>query len=78
MPHQKIAEKLFALVASHGILTANRVLITDALKRFHRHSIDYIDCYHAACALQKSQSVVTWDKDFKKFSDIEALPPQKI
>lgn len=77
-PRQEIGTKLRGLVIHDGIAVDNQDLVLDALDRFARVNADFPACYAAALALARKQSVTSYDKDFRKFTDISWKTPDEI
>lgn len=66
-----IARVLGSLVNSPGIELSDLVVYLDALDRYSRSNLHFVDCTLAAMAAAHSLSVATFDGDFKKFTDVE-------
>jgi predicted nucleic acid-binding protein len=69
-PRGHIARVLRSLVRSPGIELAELALYLDALGRYGRTKVHFVDCVIAATAAAHSWSVATFDADFRKFSDV--------
>lgn len=50
-------------------------LVNDALERFKKHKVDFIDCLLAAYAAKTGHTISPFDKDLRKFKDITATHP---
>lgn len=66
----EIARVIAALVSSPGIELADLAVHLDALDRYTRSKLHFVDCLIAATAAALGLSVATFDSDFKKFPDI--------
>jgi len=65
-----IARALSSLVSSPGIELDDLTVHLDALERYCRSQLHFVDCTLAATAAARGLSVATFDSDFKKFSDV--------
>jgi predicted nucleic acid-binding protein len=65
-----IARTLAALVSSPGVEIERLVAHLDALERYRRSKLHFLDCLIASSAAADQLSVATFDADFKKFSDV--------
>ncbi len=70
-----VAETLRPFLFHSGIECPGREVLDDALSRFVTKSVDFLDAYLAAQALALNVPVSTFDKDFRKFKDVEAEAP---
>jgi len=69
----QIAQWLTLIVDSPGLQVTHKTISLDALQRYRDHNIDYIDAYHAALAHAKGIPVVSFDRDFDRFTDIKRV-----
>jgi predicted nucleic-acid-binding protein len=69
-PRTDIAQALAALCGSPGVELADRAVHLDALERYRRTKLHFVDCTIAAAAAAEGVSVATLDRGFKKFSDV--------
>ena len=69
-PRADIARVLTALLSSPGIELDDLAIHLDALKRYARTQVHFVDCTIAATAATFSLHVATFDSDFKKFPDV--------
>ncbi len=69
----QIAQWLTLIVDSPGLKVTHKAISLDALQRYRDHNIDYIDAYHAALAHAKGIPVVSFDRDFDRFTDIKRV-----
>ncbi len=67
---EDIAFALGALISSPGIEIADLEIHLDAMRRYQKTSIHYVDCLVAATAAAKDAFVATFDLDFRKFGDV--------
>jgi len=74
-PRASIAKVLADLIASPGIEIDDRDIVTDALKRYGRTKLHFVDCILAAFAAALKKPVATFDADFKKFPDVQIANP---
>ena len=65
-----IARVMAGLVSSPGIELADLALHLDALDRYGRTKLHFVDCTIAAAAASLGLSVATFDAEFKKLPDV--------
>lgn len=69
-PRKDIASALSRLIPSPGMEITDTAIYLDALDRFARTKIHFVDCLIAATAASENIPVASFDHDFRKFSDI--------
>jgi len=74
----QIATELRGLVLHDGVVMDEKDVALLALERFSAINADFADCHAAALSLTRKQSVTSFDKDFKKFKDINWKVPSQI
>lgn len=74
----KLVQTLRELALLEGLEIENEDVVIDALERFGRVNVDFIDCYTAALAKHAGCPVVTEDRDFRKFPDVTARSPADV
>jgi len=67
---QKIADALTSFIESPGIQLAETAIHADALRRYGKGKLHFVDCMLAAVAAAGDIPVATFDAGFKKFSDV--------
>lgn len=65
-----IASALSRLISSPGIEISDTAVHLDALDRYRRTRVHFVDCLIAATALTRDMPVATFDQDFRKFGDV--------
>ena len=70
LPRKSIAAALGTLVSSPGVEIDEPSLHADALDRFGKTNVHFVDCIIAATASAQRTPVATFDLDFRKFSDV--------
>jgi predicted nucleic-acid-binding protein len=70
LPRKSIAAALGTLVSSPGVEIDEPSLHADALDRFGKTNVHFVDCMIAATASAQRIPVATFDLDFRKFSDV--------
>jgi predicted nucleic acid-binding protein len=65
-----IASALGRLISSPGIELDKVASHLDALNRYKRTNVHFVDCLIAAIAVAESTPVATFDQDFRKFGDV--------
>ena len=69
-PRGEIATALRTLASSPGIQIALLAVTLDALDRYRRSNVHFVDCLIAATAAADDLAVATFDRDFRKFIGI--------
>lgn len=65
-----IASALARLISSPGVEIRDLAIHLGALKRYQGTSIHFVDCLIAATAAAENAPVASFDRDFRKFSDV--------
>jgi len=65
-----IASALSRLIASPGVEIGEREIHLDALERYRRIKVHFVDCMIAATAAAEDAPVASFDQDFRRFGDI--------
>jgi len=65
-----IASALGTLISSPGVEINEAAIYLDALERYRKTKVHFVDCIIAANASAKNTSVATFDRDFRKFADV--------
>jgi predicted nucleic acid-binding protein len=69
-PHGDIASALGRLISSPGVEISGTAIHLDALDRYRRTKIHFVDCLIAATAVAENTPVASFDQDFRKFTDV--------
>jgi predicted nucleic acid-binding protein len=72
---RQVADALLPFLNHGGIECAGAEVIADALRSFSSKKVDYMDCFLAAVAKSRDLPVASFDRDFRKFADIECRTP---
>lgn len=70
LPRKGIAAALGTLISSPGVEIDEPSLHADALDRFGKTNVHFVDCMIAATATAQRIPVATFDLDFRKFADV--------
>jgi len=65
-----IASALSTLISSPGVEINETAIYVDALDRYRRTKVHFVDCLVAAAAAADGIPVATFDQDFRKFPDV--------
>lgn len=65
-----IAAALSTLISSPGVQINENAIHLDALDRYRKTKVHFVDCLIAAAAKAEDTPVATFDEDFRKFSDV--------
>jgi predicted nucleic-acid-binding protein len=69
-PRGDIASALSTLISSAGVEINEEAIHLDALDRYRKTKVHFVDCLIAATASAEKTPVATFDQDFRKFADI--------
>jgi predicted nucleic-acid-binding protein len=69
-PRGDIASALGRLISSPGVEIEDAVIHMDALDRYRKTKVHFVDCLIAATAAAEDSPVATFDLDFRKFTDM--------
>ena len=69
-PRAEIASALRRFISSPGIEMDEVAVQLDALDRFERTKVHFVDCLIAATAVAEDLPVASFDHDFRKFGDV--------
>ena len=65
-----IASALSRLISSPGVEISGAAIHLDALDRYRKTKVHFVDCLIAATATTEDVAVATFDQDFRKFNDV--------
>ena len=65
-----IASALSRLLSSPGVEIAASAIQLDALNRYQKTKVHFVDCLIAATAANEDISVASFDQDFRRFTDV--------
>jgi predicted nucleic-acid-binding protein len=68
-PRGDIASALGRLISSPGV-EIDAAIHLDALDRYRKTKVHFVDCLIAATAATENMPVASFDQDFRKFTDI--------
>ena len=66
----EIASALSRLISSPGVETSDAATQLDALERYQKTKVHFVDCLIAATAAHEKISVASFDRDFRRFPDV--------
>lgn len=69
-PRGDIASALGRLISSPGVEVSSATIQLDALDRYRKTKVHFVDCLVAATAATENMSVASFDQHFRKFSDV--------
>ena len=69
-PRTDIALALSRFISSPGVEINELAIYLDALERYKRTKVHFVDCVIAATAVVEDLPVATFDRDFSKFGDV--------
>jgi len=65
-----IASALSQLISSPGIELRGAAIHLDAFERYQRENLHFVDCLLAATAAAEDTPVATFDREFRRFTDV--------
>jgi predicted nucleic-acid-binding protein len=68
-PRGDIASALDRLISSPGV-EIDAAIHLDALDRYRKTKVHFVDCLIAATAATKNMPVASFDQDFRRFTDV--------
>jgi predicted nucleic-acid-binding protein len=69
-PRGDIASALGRLISSPGVEMSGAAIQLDALDRYRKTKVHFVDCVIAATAAAENVPVASFDRDFRKFADV--------
>jgi predicted nucleic acid-binding protein len=69
-PRGEIVAALGRLISSPGVEINGVAIHLDALDRYRKTKVHFVDCLIAATATAEDIPVATFDQDFRKFADV--------
>ncbi len=69
-PRGDIASALGRLISSPGVEIGAAAIHLDALDRYRKTKVHFVDCLIAATAAAEKLPVASFDQDFQKFTDV--------
>ena len=69
-PRGDICSALGRLISSPGVEIGGATIHLDALERYRKTKIHFVDCLLAAAAAAEDTPVASFDQDFRKFADV--------
>lgn len=69
-PRAGIALALARLISSPGVEISGPAVHLDALDRYRKTKVHFVDCLIAATAAAEDTPVASFDRDFRKFIDV--------
>ena len=70
-PRGDIASALGTLISSPSVEINETAIHFDALDRYRKTKVHFVDCLIAATASAENTPVATFDQDFRKFADVQ-------
>ena len=65
-----ISSALGRLISSPGVEIGGAAIHLDALDRYGKTKVHFVDCVIAAAAVAENLPVASFDQDFRKFTDV--------
>ncbi|MES2697101.1 MAG: PIN domain-containing protein [Verrucomicrobiota bacterium] len=74
----QIATTLRGLLLHDGVEVDGLDTMLGALDHFGRIKVDFPDCYLATLSANSNSALVSYDRDFRKFSDVTCVTPDEL
>ena len=71
--HLQISQALEKVILHVGVNLSDEAIMTDALNSYGRNKLDIADCLLAARSRQANYAIASFDKDFRKFKDVQVI-----
>jgi predicted nucleic acid-binding protein len=78
LDNDDIYEKITAIINTPGFHFTDEALILDAMMRFKDKNVDFADAYTASLAARDGMKISSYDRDYRKFSDVTAIEPPEF
>ena len=76
LPRPQIASLLLSLFDLPHLKVPQKAVLRRAFELYLEHTIDFIDCYHAAFVLHRTGSeVISFDRDFDRIRGVSRVEP---
>jgi predicted nucleic acid-binding protein len=72
---REAASALRDFLSHRAVACAERDILRDALDRHADTGLDFVDCYLAALAAETGGVICSFDRDYRKFPDVERREP---
>lgn len=72
---REAASVLRDFLSHRAVACAEREVLADALERHAATGLDFADCYLAALSVESGGVVCSFDRDYRKFPDVERVEP---
>jgi predicted nucleic-acid-binding protein len=69
-PREDVTSALGRLISSPGVEIDVAAIHLDALDRYRKTKVHFVDCLIAATAATENKPVASFDQDFRKFTDV--------
>jgi predicted nucleic acid-binding protein len=69
-PRGDVVAALGTLISSPGVEITGVAIHLDALDRYRKTKVHFVDCLIAATATAEDLTVATFDQDFRRFADV--------
>jgi predicted nucleic-acid-binding protein len=69
-PRGDISSVVGRLISSPGVELGGATIHSDALERYRKTKVYFVDCLLAATVAAEDTPVATFDQDFRKFADV--------
>jgi len=71
-PRGDITSALGRLISSPGVEIDGTAIHLDALDRYRKTKVHFVDCLIAATAATENMPIASFNQDFRKFTDVRA------
>lgn len=78
VPRPDVANSLLKLLGNSGVVASSAPWLTRALESFRDINVDATDCFLAAFAGNQTKPLISFDRDYRKFSGVQWLTPDKV
>ena len=75
LDNEDIYEKIVSIINTPGFHFSDEAVILDTMRRFKDKNVDFADAYNAALAARDGMKISSYDRDYRKFSDVTVVEP---
>jgi len=75
LDNEDIYGKTVAIINTPGFYFSDEALLLDAITRLKEKNVDFADAYNASLAARNGMKISSYDRDYRKFSDVTAVEP---
>ncbi len=75
LDNEDIYEKIVSIINTPGFHFSDEAVILDTMRRLKDENVDFADAYNAALAARDGMKISSYNRDYRKFSDVIVVEP---